>query len=334
MQNPTWTLPELLMLSGNYWSSCTLHAGVKLDLFTRLSESPAPAATLAMQLKLDGRGLTMLLDALSAMELLVKDGDVYHATTFAKQFLSADSPGYLGHILMHHHHLVESWSRLAESVRSGEPSRQRVSHDSAENERESFLLGMNDLAMLVAPKIVKHVSLAGRRHLLDLGGGPGTYAIHFCLENPLLQATVFDLPTTRPVAERTIGKFGLQDRIRFAAGDFQDDPLPGTFDVAWLSHVLHGEGELGCSRMLQKTVGQLDTDGMLLVQEFILEDSRDRPLFPALFSLNMLLGTPQGKAYSEGELKGLLQSAGLQRVERLPIELPNGAGVMCGWKTG
>ena len=49
--------------------------------------------------------------------------------------------------------------------------------------------------------------------MLDLGGGPGTHAIHFCLKHPDLRATVFDLPTTRPFAEETIRKAALADRI-------------------------------------------------------------------------------------------------------------------------
>jgi len=334
MQDFFWTPPELLKMSGCYWSSCALHAGVSLGLFTPLSESPATAAELAVRLDLDERGLAMLLDALSALGLLEKNERVYRATPFAAEFLAANATSYLGHIIQHHHHLVESWSRLDEVVRSGQPGRRRVSHDSSEHERESFLLGMFNLAMLIAPKIVKQIDLAGRKHLLDLGGGPGTYAIHFCLENPLLRATVYDLPTTRSVAERTIAQFGLQERVKFTAGDFQEEPLSGLYDVAWLSHVLHGEGETGCTRMLKKSVEHLEPGGLLLVQEFILDDRRDRPLFPALFSLNMLLGTPQGKAYSEGELKSLLEAAGLGRVQRLPIELPNGAGILCGSKNG
>jgi hypothetical protein len=332
MQNMIWTPPELLKMSGSYWSTCALHAGVKLDLFTHLSEAPSTAVELATQLGLDERGLGTLLDALAALELLNKSGESYQTTAFASQFLSANSTGYLGHIIQHHHHLVESWARLDEVVRSGEPCRRRVSHEADEIERESFLLGMFNLAMLLAPQIVKQVDLAGRKHLLDLGGGPGTYAIHFCQQNPGLQATIFDLPTTRPIAEKTVRQFDLQERIKFVAGDFQDDSLTGCYDVAWLSHVLHGEGEAGCANMLQTTVAALEPGGLLLVQEFILNHSRDSPLFPALFSLNMLIGTPQGKAYSEGEIKTLLEEAGLEKVDRLPMELPNGAGVMCGRK--
>jgi hypothetical protein len=55
-------------------------------------------------------------------------------------------------------------------------------------------------------------------------------------------------------------------------------------------------------------------------------------LFPALFSLNMLVGTPEGQAYSEPELVGQMQQAGLSQVQRLSIELPNGAGIMVGHK--
>ena len=143
---------------------------------------------------------------------------------------------------------------------------------------------------------------------------------------------VFDLPTTRPFAERTIERFGLAGRIGFAAGDFIADPLPGPFDVAWLSHVLHGEGPQACAKILANAAGALEPGGLLLVQEFILDADRASPLFPALFSLNMLLGTPQGQAYSEPELAQMMREAGLVEVKRIPLDLPNGAGVMVGVK--
>ncbi|AMV71524.1 helix-turn-helix SAM-dependent methyltransferase [Desulfuromonas sp. DDH964] len=332
METTTWTPAELLKLSGSYWQTCTLHAGVKLDLFTKLTEQSRSAAELAAALAIPERGLAMLLDALAALELLRKEGENYAATAFAAAFLDRNAPGYLGHIILHHHHLVESWSRLDEAVRSGSPVRRRASHDAGEAEREAFLMGMFNLANLLAPKVAAQVDLAGRRHLLDLGGGPGTYAIHFCRRNPQLRATIVDLPTTRPFAEETVARFGLSERIDFVAGDFNDDAIPGAFDVAWLSHVLHSEGPQPCAQLLAKAVAALEPGGLLLVQEFILDATRTSPLFPALFSLNMLIGTPDGQSYSEPELAAMLREAGLQAVERIPLELPNGAGVMVGRK--
>jgi SAM-dependent methyltransferase len=330
METRVWTPADLLQLSGGYWSACALHAGVKLDLFSHLAGKALTAGQLTALVAADTRGLTMLLNALVALGLLAKHGDGYQATDFSAVFLSRSSPSYLGHIIRHHHHLMASWAFLDEAVVSGKPLRERVSHADDATIRESFEMGMFDLAMLVAPKIVPLIDLGGRRRLLDLGGGPGTYAIHFCRQNPALEAVVYDLPSTRPFAEKTIASFGLSDRISFVAGDFDLEEIPGRYDVAWLSHVLHGEGPEGCAVMLSKAVAALEPGGMLLVQEFILDDSLAGPLFPALFSLNMLLGTPAGRAYGEAELRAMLTGAGLGDVRRLPLELPNGAGVVAG----
>jgi len=225
---------------------------------------------------------------------------------------------------------MDGWSRLHEAVTDGAPVRERSSHADDEQTRESFLMGMYNLASQLGPRLAAEVDLSGRRRLLDLGGGPGTYAIHFCLANAELTAVVCDLPTTRAFAERTIAAHGLSDRIAFAAADFNTEPLPGGFDAAWLSHVLHGESPAGAAALLRKAAAALQPGGLLLVQEFILDDSREGPLFPALFSLNMLVGTPGGQAYSGAELAAMMTAAGAGQVRRLPLELPNGAGVMAG----
>ncbi len=334
MEMKQWNVADLLQFSGGYWGACAVHAGVKLDLFTPLAERRHTAEGLAKLLKNDVRGLAMLLNALAAMGLLEKRGDDYGATAFAAEFLARTSPAYVGYIIMHHHHLMASWAHLDEAVKKGSPIRQRDSHDDDEAVRESFEMGMFNLAMQIAPQIVSRVDLSGRRRLLDLGGGPGTYAIHFCQHNPALTAVVYDLPSTRRFAEQTIDRFGLGQRIRFEAGDFDRDDIQGSFDVAWLSHILHSAGQSGCAAILKKAVTALEPGGMILVQEFILDDAMDGPPFPALFSLNMLLGTPDGQAYSKGQIFAMLAAAGVGDLRRIPLELPNGAGVIAGTVPG
>lgn len=330
MEEKPWTPAELLQLSGGYWSVCALHAAVALDVVTPLACEALTTVEVADRRGLDARGAAMLLDALAAMELVHKREERYSATPFAAQYLAKSSPDYLGHIIMHHHHLVPGWARLDEAVRRGGPVKESSSHGDDEGARESFLMGMFNLAMQGAPKVVPLIDLAGRRRLLDLGGGPGTWAIHFCRQNTGLEAVVYDLPTTRRFAEETVARFGLGERIGFMEGDFLENDIPGGFDVVWLSHILHAYGPDQCAVILEKAVVALEPGGLLLVQEFILDDDRTGPLFPVLFSLNMLVGTPSGQSYAEGELCAMMAAAGLRDVRRLPLELPNGAGIIAG----
>ena len=329
MSTRNWDLGEIMGVSGQFWETCALHAGVALDLFTALGEEQLDAKEVSTRVGADPRALGMLLNALAAMELIVKADDRYTNTASAATFLSKESPRYMGYIIMHHHHLVASWSRLDEAVTTGKSVPTKVGH-ATEETRESFLMGMFNMAMGLAPRLVPHIDLGGRKHLLDLGGGPGTYAIFFCQQNPDLKATVFDLPTTRPFAERTIGKFGLSDRIDFQAGNYVSGDIGGRYDVAWLSHILHGEGPETCREMIRKTVSVLNPGGMIIIHEFLLDDTMDRPLFPALFSLNMLLGTPDGQAYSEKQVSGMLVDSGVKNVSRVSLSSEENSGLLTG----
>jgi predicted O-methyltransferase YrrM len=325
-----WKPEDLLELSAYFWKTCTLHAAVKLDVFSKIGAGTLSAEELARRVNGSADGVERLLNALTAMELLTKTGDGRFACSASvRALLTRDSPAYLGHIILHHHHLMEPWAQLHQAVASGRPIRERSSV-SQEEWRESFLMGMYNMAMALAPHVAAAIDLSSRSRCLDLGGGPGTYAIQFCLKHPALRATVFDLPTTRPFAERTIASFRLSDRIAFAEGDYLEDEIPGRYDVAWLSHILHAEGPDDCLKLIRKAVAALQPGGMVIVHEFILNDTLDGPLFPALFSLNMLQGTEAGRAYSQRQLTDMLTAAGVRNIRRIPIQTPNDSGILAG----
>ena len=72
MDPTTWNPGTLLALSGYYWKTCALHAGVKLDVFTAIGQDSLTAAAVAEKTQSDPRAMTRLLDALVALELLKK----------------------------------------------------------------------------------------------------------------------------------------------------------------------------------------------------------------------------------------------------------------------
>lgn len=320
---------KLLDISGQYWMTCTLHAGVKLDVFSSIGQKSLSSEAVSKKINADERATGMLLNALTAMGLLQKKGNTFANTEESNAFLSKASPRYIGYMIMHHHHLVEGWSQLHRAVKTGSSVRSRASF-SDEEMREGFIMGMFNMAMNLAPRVVPLIDLSNRHHLLDLGGGPGTYAIHFCLGNSNLIATIYDLPTTRPFAEETIKKFNLSDRIAFMPGDYVEKEIKGSYDAAWLSHILHGEGPETCRQIIKKTVRTLNPGGLLIVHDFILDNTMDSPLFPTLFSLNMLVGTDDGQAYSEKQIKDMLADAGLKDIQRIPFKSPNDSGLVTG----
>mgnify|MGYP001141554039 CR=1 FL=1 len=331
MNHQDWTSDRILQTSGAYWATSALHAAVVLDLFTVIGQQQLEGATVARELNVPEDGLTRLLDAVTAMGLLTKSAGRYTTTDASRTYLGKDSERYLGYIIRHHHHLMESWAKLPEAVRTGRSVRLPVREKGADA-REAFLMGMFNLAMQLAPRIVAVVDLSGCRSLLDLGGGPGTYAIHFCRHYPELGATVMDLPTTRPFAEKTIARMGMDRRVSFTAGDYLDDKIPGTYDAVWMSHILHGESPADCRRLIDKAARCLNPGGVVVIHEFILNDSGDGPLFPALFSLNMLLGTDGGRAYRQGQLAEMLADAGLEQIQRLDFTGVNDSGLIQGVK--
>jgi len=76
-------------------------------------------------------------------------------------------------------------------------------------------MGKFNLAMGITPEIAEQIDLSQNHRILDLGGGPGTFAIHFCLANPGLDAVIYDRPTMQFFAMETVAKFGLKERIEF-----------------------------------------------------------------------------------------------------------------------
>jgi SAM-dependent methyltransferase len=325
--NEEWTIGRLLNTASGYWQPCVLHAAINLDLFSILGERWLTASELARQLQGGERGTTALTNALAAMGLLLKSENKLANTTFSKSFLCKESSHYKGYIIKHHHHLVDGWAQLDQAVLSDRPVTMRS--DGEEQERENFLMGMFNLAMDIAPKAAAEIDLHDRRRLLDLGGGPGTYAIYFCLANPQLKATVFDRPTTRVYFEKTAEQFGVADRIDFNAGDFSTDQITGRYDAAWLSHILHSNGPEACERLIGMAAAALEPGGLLIIHDFFLNDAMDGPLFPALFSLNMLLNNESGRSYSEKEVRAMLDRAGMKNIRRLPFKGPNDSYAIC-----
>ena len=75
-----------------------------------------------------------------------------------------------------------------------------------------------------------------------------------------------------PIFDRYVATHGLQDRLKFAALDFFNDPLPRA-DVVVMGHILH-DWDLPTKKMLVgKAYDALPTGGALVVFEALIDDN-------------------------------------------------------------
>ncbi len=290
-----------------FWTARPLITANNLEIFEHL-KTPKTARQAASRIKADERATAILLDAVAALGMLSKKGDRYVNSKTAETFLVRSSPHYQGDIIRHADNLWKSWSLLDEVVRTGKPApRQKI-------DLEPFIMGMHNLAMLKAGPALEAAGLKGVKSALDLGGGPGTYTIEM-KKRGVAEVTLFDRPDALKIARKNLKKHGVTG-VKFLPGDFLLDGIGQGYDFALLSNILHSNSPDGCIALLKKVRASLNKKGRAVIHEFYLEESKAAPLSSALFSVNMLVGTPGGRCYTFSEYRSFLRQAGFGNVRK------------------
>ncbi|MEJ2038797.1 MAG: methyltransferase [Desulfosarcinaceae bacterium] len=305
---------EILALSRKFMDCRVLLTGAELNIFQHLAQ-PATARELAGRQGWHERPLAVLLDALTAMELLVKTDSRYRTDSDLLPYLSPDSPQSVLPMVRHAATIWKNWSNLTRIVaETGGIEGRPASFDDPED-RKAFIGAMHVIARELAPKIVRAIPDLGARRLLDVGGGSGTYTIAFLEAFPDMSATLFDLPEVVEMARQRIGEAGLTERVTIQAGDFYKDPLPRGHDLAILSAIIHMNSPEQNRALYQKILNALDPGGRIVIRDHVMQPDRTAPKSGALFAINMLVGTPGGGTYTFEEIEEGLLAAGFENVQ-------------------
>ena len=318
------TIDDLMEMAHGYQRALALFAALDLGVFSALSKGPADAARLARRLSADPRRLAILLNALVGVGILGKRGDAYRNGDLADRFLS-DGPHSKASILLHHLDCLPEWMALARRIRTGgRPTRKGKGY------QENFIRGMEDNSRERAVSVAMRNPLRDGERVLDLGGGPGTYAVEWAKRYPRARVTVFDLPETLAVTRKILKEKGVSRLVALREGDFMRDRLGGPYDFVWISQILHAYSPKECRFLLRKVRKELAPGGRAAVQEFLLEKGGTFPPGPAFFSVHMVAVTEGGKAYTSEEVAAMFRSAGYRRIEPGRPDV-RGVGVVSGF---
>lgn len=310
------SLAEVFQL-GYYWETKILLTAVKLDVFSSLDSKSRTVAEVAGRIGADVKALALLMNALVALRLLRPEGDGFANSPVAQQHLVRHSPEYIGHLLLLHDAEWDNWGKLEGAVRTGRSPVQRHIFETDPELGANVLSVLDRIGRQSGPEFAKRLALGAARRMLDLGGGAGTNAIAFCQVYPDLTATIFDLPSTLPVAERRIKDAGMQDRIASLAGDFNRDGLGGCYDLILMSDVLHYQSFETNAQLVAKAFSHLDSGGRLVIKDRFLDPSGTGPAWTTAFAVHIFVNTEAGACYRVLDAMDWMRSAGFEPVVEL-----------------
>jgi 2-polyprenyl-3-methyl-5-hydroxy-6-metoxy-1,4-benzoquinol methylase len=262
-----------------------------------LETLPGTAPDLAGRLGLDATAVRVVLDALVAGELVIREeGDRYVAGPAAPH---ADEVA----VLRHHARAIRNWSsRLPDRLRGVVPERRPV-------EAETFVAALGSNARRVAPATVDRCleHFPDARRVLDLGGGHGEYAAEFARRG--LDVTLQDLSPMIEVV-RAAGRIEAEG-VTLLAGDFFEVLPEGPFDLIFCAGVTHTLSPERNAALYPRLRPLLAPAGGLAVITLL----RHRNAMAALFAVQMLANARGGDTHDEAEYRRWLAAAGFGTVE-------------------
>lgn len=315
------TYQQLQQIVGGYRPARILQTAVSLRLFDHTRPAnPASASDVALKTGYSLRGLDIMLDALTAMGLLVKTGETYQNTELTETHLVTGCDSMLMYSIDHSEQIYKRWVHMADAIKDGQPHGRDESHvmaDQASN--RVFIRAMHARGLDRGRKIAAALDLTGVNRVADVGGGAGSYLIALAEQIPEMDGTLYDMELTLNSARDIITDhdptlaFSLVEHDIFAA----DQPFEGSFDLIILSNIIHIVGPDENRDLFKRIRAALRPGGRLVIQDFLLDDTATEPPGAALFAVVMLVSTETGRSWRETDVRQWLAEAGFVQVERL-----------------
>ena len=309
-------------LVAGFCHSQILQAFVRLDLPQLLLANEMKLEALAEAGRVPPERMRVLLSGAIALGLLRLRRSGYYALTRRGAAL-AGVPGLTG--MIDHHDIL--YLDLADPVAffRGEVETELAdfwpyvfgADGSAKAETvERYSQLMAESQILVAEDTLAVVNFSKARHVMDVGGGTGTFLAVLGKAHPDLELTLFDLPQVAAAAEARFVSESLAKTVEIVGGSFRDDPLPNEADTITLVRILYDHEDDTVRALLRAVFTALPAGGRIIVSEPMTGGDRPERAGDAYFAL-YCMAMRTGRARSPAEISQLLREAGFADV-RIP----------------
>lgn len=314
--------PESLMrIASGFMSAKHLFAASELGLFEALADAPATVDALAARTGLTRRTARISADAMVALGVLERSGDLYANSPTAAAFLTGRTPMDLRPFLKFWDRVsYPTWTSLAQALADGKPPRQIFELD--DELQEIVSSGIEAVLAGPANTLPRVVDLTGQRSMVDIGGGTGSWSIAAARAYPELEITVLDLPVVVGLARERIAAAGLDGRARAIACDVVAEELPTGHDTFLIANLVHYWNPEESLAMLSKLRAVAPSGARLLLADFWTDPTHTQPAHAAMMAGEFAVHLDHGDVYSVDEVRGWLAATGWLFVEHMALAGP------------
>jgi len=312
------TPERIFTLMNAFQNTQALKTGIDLDVFTAIGEGANTPALLASKIDASERGLRILCDYLTIIGLIAKENGRYLLTDESALFLDRRSPASL---LAVTGFLGSPWHKknteaLTEAVRKGGTA--GVQGDNSKPQDEVWVAFARSMAGLTVPAANFIADLLGCAEakacsVLDIAAGHGNYGITIARKNPNAKIVAVDWPSVLTVAQENAQAAGVSDRYSTRPGSAFETDLGSGYDVVLLTNIFHHFDKPTCETLMRRVYAALKPGGKAVTLEFVPNEDRVTPPAAAAFSLNMLVGTDAGDAYTFSEYEKMFTNTGFAK---------------------
>lgn len=320
------------MLTG-YRQYRLLDAAFDAGVFEVMGKAPVKAEVLCEQVGWDVAFGSRVLEALCVLGLLDETLEGFGLSDVGALFLGEGAPHPMSGTLAFEKRLFDAWDLLGEALKTGERVYAASEKSEAEYKKDlaQYIDAMDEAARIRATELWQLViPETGQGHFVELGFGSGAYSLTFLEKHPGWTGELADLDDVVGLFAEKRKAHAAFDRIGLSCVNLLDETWDLSAcrgaDLLLLSNLVHCQGDEETRGIVGRAAALLADGGTLVVHDFY----RDRGDVGGLYDLHMMLNTYNGKAYTIGETRGMVEEAGL--IFAGDISLPSGSCAVLGRK--
>lgn len=299
-----------------FQKSQLLFTAIKYDVFSLISEGENTLDKLVAKLDVNKEALERLLNAIVSIDLLDKNGLFYINKSISEKHLTRNSEEYYG-FLSHYADLWESWGTLTNVLKTGEIIASKELHEKNDDFIEYFLHATDWYNKLELPYIKDLIKMEGVHNFLKIGACGYRYPLYIAEKYPNVPVYILDNEKMLDVLQKILKHKKLPDNLNFMSTDSKNEYLEkgNCFEMVYMDSLIDKNSILDNINSLQNIYNLVANGGRLLMHFQLINDARTEPTIAALQSINLLLNTKSGSAYTKTDLWVILREAGFGDIQ-------------------